>query len=303
MYDIIGDIHGHADKLEELLLKLGYSKKQKQYSHPERKVLFLGDYIDRGPKIHETLKIVKHMVEGGSAIALMGNHEYNAICFHTKRMKGGYLRKHSIKNILQHFKTLKDFNDHQSAYDEYIQWFKTLPLFFENENFRAVHACWDHDHINYLKSLLIKDRLTEHLITTSADKENKLFHSVEVTLKGKEIPLPNGKSFKDKDENERTQFRIKWWENPASSTYKSISLHPIENLIDEPIVINPHIKTNFYKEDEKPVFFGHYWLHGNPMLYRNNICCCDYSVAKEGLLVAYRYDGEKKLDEGKFVYV
>ena len=86
MYDIIGDIHGHADKLEELLLKLGYTKNHKQYSHRERKALFLGDYIDRGPKSHEVLKIVKHMVDGGHAIALMGNHEYNAICFHTKRM-------------------------------------------------------------------------------------------------------------------------------------------------------------------------------------------------------------------------
>ncbi|MFZ7114738.1 MAG: phosphoesterase, partial [Bacteroidota bacterium] len=36
MYDIIGDIHGHADKLEELLKKLGYSKKKKEFSHSER---------------------------------------------------------------------------------------------------------------------------------------------------------------------------------------------------------------------------------------------------------------------------
>ncbi len=303
MYDIIGDIHGHADKLEELLLKLGYTKKNKEYSHPSRKVLFLGDYIDRGPKIHETLKIVKHMVDGGHAIALMGNHEYNAICFHTKRMKGGYLRKHSIKNILQHYKTLKDFNDHQSAYDDYIEWFKTLPLFFEDENFRAVHACWDHAHINYLRSLLVNNCLTDHLIANSADKENKIYHSVEITLKGKELLLPLGERFNDKDGNSRANIRIKWWENPATSTYKSISLHPLENLKSDPIVMNDHLKTGHYKEDEKPVFFGHYWLNGNPMLYRDNICCCDYSVAKEGVLAAYRYDGEKKLDEGKFVYV
>jgi len=303
MYDIIGDIHGHADKLEELLLKLGYTKKHKEYSHPSRKVLFLGDYIDRGPKIHETLKIVKHMVDGGHAIALMGNHEYNAICFHTKRMKGGYLRKHSIKNILQHYKTLKDFNGHQSAYDEYIEWFKTLPLFYENENFRAVHACWDHEHINYLKGLMVNERLTEHMISNSADKENKLHRSVEITLKGKEIPLPIGKSFLDKDGHERTHFRIKWWEDPAKATYRSISIHPIENLVDDPIIITPPLKPDYYHTDEKPVFFGHYWLQGNPMLFKENICCCDYSVAKEGVLAAYRYDGEKKLEASRFVFV
>ena len=81
MIDLIGDIHGHADKLVQLLEKLGYSKQNNYYAHPEREVLFVGDYIDRGPQIRETLEIVKQMVENQSAIALMGNHEYNALCF------------------------------------------------------------------------------------------------------------------------------------------------------------------------------------------------------------------------------
>ena len=55
MTDLIGDIHGHATKLEALLGKLGYSKKNGNYSHPERTVVFVGDYIDRGPQIKETL--------------------------------------------------------------------------------------------------------------------------------------------------------------------------------------------------------------------------------------------------------
>lgn len=74
MIDFIGNIHGHADKLEELLEKLGYSKSRGIYSHAQRKVLFVGDYIDRGPKIRETLEIVRLMVESENAIALMGNH-------------------------------------------------------------------------------------------------------------------------------------------------------------------------------------------------------------------------------------
>ncbi|MDD4729224.1 MAG: metallophosphoesterase [Dysgonamonadaceae bacterium] len=96
MIDLIGDIHGHADKLEELLLKLGYAKSNGAYTHPSRKALFLGDYIDRGPKIKETLEIVKAMVDNESAIALMGNHEYNALCFHFQETEGGHLRKHLI---------------------------------------------------------------------------------------------------------------------------------------------------------------------------------------------------------------
>ncbi|MEX2411746.1 MAG: metallophosphoesterase [Candidatus Paceibacterota bacterium] len=111
MIDFIGDIHGHADRLEALLEKLGYSKRNGVYSHPERKALFVGDYIDRGPKIREALEIVKAMVDSDHAIALLGNHEYNALCFHFKVAEGGHLRAHLIKNIIQHHETLKQFQN------------------------------------------------------------------------------------------------------------------------------------------------------------------------------------------------
>ena len=47
MYDLIGDIHGHADELVQLLELLDYEKAQGSYRHPDRKVIFLGDFIDR----------------------------------------------------------------------------------------------------------------------------------------------------------------------------------------------------------------------------------------------------------------
>ena len=49
MYDLIGDIHGHADALEGLLLKMGYARKCGAFTHPERQAIFLGDFLDRGP--------------------------------------------------------------------------------------------------------------------------------------------------------------------------------------------------------------------------------------------------------------
>ncbi len=78
MYDIIGDIHGHAEALKALLFKLGYNASGGVWQHPNRKVIFVGDYIDRGPAIRETLQIVRAMSENEKATALMGNHEYNA---------------------------------------------------------------------------------------------------------------------------------------------------------------------------------------------------------------------------------
>lgn len=305
MIDFIGDVHGHADKLEELLLQLGYSKPNGFYVHSntERKVLFVGDYIDRGPKIRKTLKIVKSMVDNGSAIALMGNHEYNALCFHFQETDGGHLRKHLIKNIIQHYETLKQFQNRQKEYEEYLEWFKTLPLFYETEQFRAVHACWDENNVAFLKNKLIDNRLTDELIYESVQKETELHKAIEETLKGKEIQMPAGLNFKDKDGTVRTEIRIKWWENPAEMTYRKISVEPLENLPETKIDLSLLKNTDFYKEDEKPVFFGHYWLKGKPLLNKENVCCLDYSVAKEGKLVAYTFDGEHKLISENLKYV
>lgn len=303
MTDLIGDIHGHADKLEALLIKLGYKKDKGIYSHTERKVVFVGDYIDRGPKIRETLEIVKSMVDSGNAIALMGNHEYNALCFHYQETEGGHLRKHLIKNIIQHYKTLNQFQNKQKEYEDYLDWFKTLPLYYETETFKAVHACWDKNNIAFLRKTLKNDRLTDELIYQSVRIGTKLNKTIDQTLKGKEIKMPDGLDFIDKDGTQRTEIRIKWWEDPTLMTYKSISVEPIEHLPEEPIEISKSKSFDYYEDKVKPVFFGHYWLRGQPSLYKNNICCLDYSVAKDGQLVAYRHNGEKILDDKNFIYV
>jgi hypothetical protein len=303
MYDLIGDIHGHADKLEELLHKLGYVKSSGVYSHAERKVLFVGDYIDRGPKIRETLEIVRAMAESDNAIALMGNHEYNALCFHFQETEGGHLRKHLIKNIIQHYETLRQFQNRQREYEDYLDWFKMLPLYYETETFRAVHACWDEKNIQYLKKTLVNDRLNDDLIYQSVKQGTELSEATDQTLKGKEMKMPEGHFFTDKDGAQRTDIRIKWWEDPSRMTYKSISVEPIDSLPEQVIDAAELKSKGFYPETDKPVFFGHYWLKDQPSLLKTNVCCLDYSVAKAGKLVAYRYDGERVLDEGKLVYV
>lgn len=303
MIDLIGDVHGHATELKALLSKMGYVLKNGTYFHPERKVLFVGDYIDRGPEIIETLEIVKGMVDNDNAIALMGNHEYNAICFHFQKTEGGHLRKHLIKNIIQHYETLRQFQNRQEEYEMYIDWFKTLPLFYESEIFRAVHACWDQQNIDYLRSVLQNDRLTDDLIHQSVRKGTKLNKAIDETLKGKEMKMPKGLSFKDKDGNIRSEIRIKWWEDPAQMTYRSFSVLPLDLLPKEPVVVDDSRSSVFYRPDEKHVFFGHYWLRGEPMLYKGNVCCLDYSVAKKGKLAAYRFEDEPVLDEKKFVWV
>lgn len=86
-------------------------------------------------------------------------------------------------------------------------------------------------------------------------------------------------------------------------TYKSISVEPIKDLPVKPIKVSELKSSDYYQDTDKKVFFGHYWLKGKPSLYRDNICCLDYSVADGGKLVAYRFNGEDKLDESNIVYV
>ncbi|MDD2300798.1 MAG: hypothetical protein PHU69_14330, partial [Fermentimonas sp.] len=216
---------------------------------------------------------------------------------------GGHLRKHLIKNIIQHYETLKQFQNRQSEYEEYLEWFKTLPLYYETDKFKAVHACWDNNNIEYLRKTLVNDRLTDDLIYQSVEKGTELNIAIEQTLKGKEMKMPDGFIFTDKDGTIRTEIRIKWWEDPALMTYKSISVLPIDNLPQQPIELSELKSIDFYRDSDKSVFFGHYWLKGRPSVYKDNICCLDYSVAKGGKLVAYSLNGESILENKNFTYV
>lgn len=141
------------------------------------------------------------------------------------------------------------------------------------------------------------------MIYQSHKKGTALNNVIDIILKGKEITMPEGLFFTDKDGAKRSEIRIKWWEDPAKATYRNISVENLENLPANPINIELLPTADFYVVDNKPVFFGHYWLKGNPILYRNNICCLDYSVAKNGHLVAYRFDGEERLANSKLVFV
>lgn len=302
MVDLIGDIHGHADKLEEILAIMGYVKEAGVYQHPaKRKLVFLGDYIDRGPKIRETLQIVKSMCDAGHALAIMGNHEFNAICFHTKdKVKGGFYRKHTVVEIDQHIETLRQFRNYAQEWEQvYLPWFHTLPLYLELDDFRAVHACWDDAHINWLETNTIYEeiqgqkRISEKVLAQYASKESPVYEVLEELLKGKEFDLPAGQEFVDKDGTTRKSARIKWFQPVEDrKLHKDVFLGIGEEFGD--LVLDESIHDALHRYDaEKSVFLGHYWLKGKPTDALAKSICLDYSVAKDGHLVAYRLDAQE----------
>ena len=106
-FDIIGDVHGCCDELEALLRELGYTVDRVGENYnvtpPDgRKAIFLGDLVDRGPRIPDVLKLVMSMVAGGTAICVPGNHDVKLL-----RHLGGKEVKltHGLADSIQQFES------------------------------------------------------------------------------------------------------------------------------------------------------------------------------------------------------
>lgn len=305
MYDLIGDIHGHADELVELLEKLGCTEQQGIFRHPTRQIVFCGDFIDRGAQIRDVLKIVRSMVESGAAQAVMGNHEYNAISFHTRRSDhdNSFFRRHNDHNVRQHQATLDQLSPKELL--EAVEWFRTLPVALDLGCVRVVHACWDAQCIKRLNEALNEfGRFTVDFLQRSSDSRHPLFHSVERVLKGPELRLPEGLQVTDKDGSSRSRIRIRWFDRADRHTLASFSLP----ACDLPELHSQTVRGDFraipYHPSSPPVFFGHYWMPEDvPEPLAENVACLDYSVAKGGRLCAYRFDGEASLSKDRFLTV
>ncbi|MCB1171866.1 MAG: metallophosphoesterase [Leptospiraceae bacterium] len=300
MYDIIGDIHGHSGPLERLLHKLEYRPVDGVYSHPKRKALFLGDFIDRGTESRKVVSIVRKMVERGHAKAIMGNHEWNALQFHSRDSNGNPLRPHSTKNIKQHAATLQSYGceglEPSEALKSDLEWFRTLPLFFEEDGLRAVHATWDEKQIQQLKYLYPDGVVGPGFLQDSIQTGES--HSItETLLKGAEVDLPSGVVFYDKDGHPRTSARVRWWKGgPTGGGTKARDFLFVPQDWDSPdLALDFLERLPVYPSDAAPVFFGHYWMEPPLQLQSHNVCCLDYSVAKNGALACYRWNGEERL--------
>jgi hypothetical protein len=299
-YDLIGDLHGQYDKLRGLLLTLGYEANGGGFTHHQgRKVIFLGDYIDRGPRIREVLQTVRAMVDAGDALAIMGNHEYNAICRNTQDEHGNWLRETKPVKDKGYFVTLEQFKGLEEEWRGWLEWMKALPLYLELNGLRAVHACWDTDAMEEVAGRSMADLA---FLRASKDKTRPEFTAVERLLNGPELAMPAGTFYQCKEDRNRTHVRVRWWDIPEATRVTEIAM-PFP--LDVPGMAAPEELRALpnYGPDERPVFFGHYWMpqQMEKAPLRHNIACLDFSAAHTGPLVGYRWDGEQVLSAEKFV--
>ena len=304
-YDIVGDIHGHYDHLEGMLRKLGYVQRDGAWRHPAQIMVFVGDLIDRGPKQVEVVDTVR--TDGGRGFGAMHPREPRVQCGVLgdagSRSTGAFLRPHGKPgNRKQHHEFLRQVGEGSALHEEIVAWFRALPLWLDLGEIRVIHACWDAPSMERSGPLLRADRsLPDALYVEASRKGNPAYEATETLCKGLELPLPQGCFFHDKDGKKRETARIRWWASDLS-TYRKAAIGPpavIEGIPD--IAFPEKLRPQPYAGP--PVFFGHYWLYGEPVVLADNLACLDYSVAKNGPLVAYRWEGEKRLSSEKLAVV
>ena len=274
--DIIGDIHGHYAELCKLLEKLGYQFQENRLFHPENRILgFVGDFINRGPQSVEVLSLVKSLHEEGKAVAVLGNHEFRLI---QDSVAG--------KKI-------------PSEYEPFISWLRTLPLFFEMETIRIVHAVWHFSSIDLLRGKEISD---DEFIRKTMEKKSPYKKAVNRILSGIKINIPDDLKLIDRFGVERTKGRLKWWMDLRKKPYANCFLSPMKPDIfncgpslDDLSEIEP------YGDTEKPVFTGHYCLPPYVPKISGKVACLDGCVTCDKILWGYRHHGTQQMDASQLV--
>jgi hypothetical protein len=131
--DIVGDVHGEIDALEDLLGHLGYGADGQHVDG--RRLVFVGDLTDRGPDSPAVLRKVMQWVRTGRAQCVIGNHELNLLRGELKDGNNWWVAPDSVGNDMQPV-TPADKAD-------MTVFLQSLPLALERRDLRVVHACWN----------------------------------------------------------------------------------------------------------------------------------------------------------------
>ena len=311
-YDVIGDVHGHFDKLAALFSKMGYASKGNSFVPPQgRQAIFVGDLIDRGPEQIKVLHAVRAMVDAGHARVVMGNHEFNAIGYVTPDPYAGtgeFLRPNrfdhdkSAKNRSQHAQFLAQVGEGSQQHHDWVKWFKTLPLHLDLDGIRVVHAWWDEAHVQLVNKHYWSSNgqhISEDFLHNCFGHERSWKVAREILTTGVEHALPPGVFVTDKQGHQHPNLRLAVWRHEAKKM-SDIAIIPggdLSLVVDLPIPA--HLPLTGVTGS--PILFGHYWFNGVPSVESTKVACLDWSAAATGPLVAYRWDGEGDLSNHKLV--
>ena len=290
---------------------MGYVPHGTSWRAPQgRKAIFVGDLIDRGPEQVRVVETVRSMVDDGQALCVLGNHEFNAIGWATRRLgtdgnpipesaPDAWLKKHTARNLGNHAAFLAQVNEGSALHAGMIRWFRTLPVALDLGGIHVAHAWWNDTLIRQLDERL-RDGLDDAFLQAAGVKGSPEWTAMEGVTKGLEAFLPDGMTFVDHSGVVRPEVRLRWW-LPKGSSWRAaafVSDEARERLCDRTPVPD---YDGFGEVEGAPVFIGHYWMDGPRTPQSSKVACCDYSVPRSRRMVAYRWDGEAELVAGKFV--
>ena len=295
--DIIGDIHGEIEALEKLLVHLGYDIEGR---HPDgRRLVFVGDFCDRGPNSPAVLGRVEQLVKSGNAHAVLGNHEINLLRNDAKDGSGWYFDERVDKDQRKY----APFERASSAQkNQIVEFLSTLPLALERDDLRIIHAAWIADCIEPMRSIQrsdllscfdswdkAADRYAKGLLSKLAEEQRQWPHNLE-------DPLLHPPFLHARAEYDSVSQMI----NPIK-----ILTSGVERKAAAPFYVSgkwrfmDRVKWWDNYSDSVPVVIGHYWrrFHAGPdsqtrgesSLFeelssyawhgqRGNVFCVDYSV-------------------------
>ena len=290
---------------------MGYVPHGTSWRAPQgRKAIFVGDLIDRGPEQVRVVETVRSMVDDGQALCVLGNHEFNAIGWATRRLgtdgnpipesaPDAWLKKYTARNLGNHAAFLAQVNEGSALHADMIRWFRTLPVALDLGGIHVAHAWWNDTLIRQLDERL-RDGLDDAFLQAAGVKGSPEWMAMEGVTKGLEAFLPDGMTFVDHSGVVRPEVRLRWW-LPKGSSWRAaafVSDEARERLCDRTPVPD---YDGFGEVEGAPVFIGHYWMDGPRKPQSSKVACCDYSVPRSRRMVAYRWDGEAELVAGKFV--
>lgn len=178
---VIGDIHGCYNELKSLLTRL---EKDNKYNQRTDKLVFLGDYIDRGEDSRKVIGFIKRLQKNNkNVIALMGNHE-DMLLNYLEDMDNSW-------SYNGYEATMESYRGHTKHFANDVEWMSKLPLYHEDEFFIYVHAGID---VNKSMNEQQKNTLLwvrEDFIYNHKQYNKRVIfgHTPTATLNGQNMPI------------------------------------------------------------------------------------------------------------------
>jgi hypothetical protein len=267
--DLVGDVHGEIDALNTLLDRLGYFP---DGTHPDgRRLVFVGDLVDRGPDSPAVVERVRRLVEAEHAQCVLGNHELN-ILLGSRKPDNVWFFHHELREG-QRREARPEVAADERTQEAMLCFFADLPLALERPDVRVVHAAWDDAMIAAARQAARADELHDDSQRRIEDAiaRRGLSDRVEIRLaRQNENPvkfLTSGPEARAEQPFEamgkiRQERRVAWWHEYAG-----------------PLCVFGHYwRIMLLEEVDSERLFTDVPL--NAPLGRGDAMCIDYSVGK-----------------------